>query len=740
MKKIVTVLIFCVALLAACTQSEGGFTIAKNGTITAYKGTVKELEIPARISGVKVTAIGNNAFREKELEKVIIPVGVTSIGDYAFYVNKLENISIPDGVISIGAYAFSGNRVYSATIPGSVKSISKEAFSYAGLSYVTLSAGIMTIDVSAFANNQLRSVTIPGSVTSIGEGAFSYNWLKSAIIPDGITFISDNAFFHNSLESVIIPDSVTSIGTSAFNHNKLSSVVIPNGVTSIGDLAFSENQLTSVTIPAGVTVIGTKVFSDNKLISVTIPDGVTRISDNAFYGNQLATVTIPGSVTTIGKEAFANNQLASVAIPVGVTNIGINAFANNQLVSVTIPDGVAGIGKEAFANNQLKSVSIPADVFYVSSTAFKNNPLATLTIGGGVSLSNEERISDSLKTLVLGADIRFNRISFGSSVYYEYLYNGKRAGTYLVRSSDDTGREGDFEYVITKYGAVIVQYHGDIRSVQAIPQQLGGMAVIGIGGMFARKTAHRLQLPDGVTFLDKKIYEENQTIRTLRGKSIFNNEKPDEDDDVDSHELKLIGWSHTDLLAYLQDDWYSPDASISLVIIDTADNKIMESIKIRLGHEEEAIDYDFSPSARIRVGLRNWNDALARYNFTERINQLQNGFSRLESSPFPYVQDNVSYDCWLEAVVEQLIDEYSWESPIIVKWNLMASNGSRTEIIAGGVEESRGGQGHEGGYAGSRVIGYFETPVKNRLLAAIAHYVDGNMYREIQVYGLHLNF
>jgi hypothetical protein len=277
--------------------------------------------------------------------------------------------------------------------------------------------------------------------------------------------------------------------------------------------------------------------------------------------------------------------------------------------------------------------------------------------------------------------------------------------------------------------------------VQAIPQQLGGMEIIGIGGIFARKIAHRLQLPDGVAFLDKKIYEENQTTRTLSGKSIFNNEKPNEDYDVVSPALKLIGWSQTDLLAYLQDDVYTmPDAGISLIIIDTADNKIRESIKIRLSHEEEAIDYDFSPSARTRVGLRNWNDALGRHNFTERINQLQNDFPRLESSPFPYVQDNVSYDCWLEAVVEQLIDEYSWESPIIVKWNLMASNGSRTEIIAGGVEESRGGQGHEGGYAGSRVIGYFETPLKNRLLAAIAHYVDGDMYREIQVYGLHLNF
>jgi hypothetical protein len=107
------------------------------------------------------------------------------------------------------------------------------------------------------------------------------------------------------------------------------------------------------------------------------------------------------------------------------------------------------------------------------------------------------------------------------------------------------------------------------------------------------------------------------------------------------------------------------------------------------------------------------------------------------------VQDNVSYDCWFEAVVEQLIDEYSWEAPIIIKWNLMASDGSHTEIIASGVEESRGGRGHEGGYAGSRVIGYFETPVKNRLLAVIAHYgagVDGNMYWEIQVYGLYLNF
>jgi hypothetical protein len=127
-----------------------------------------------------------------------------------------------------------------------------------------------------------------------------------------------------------------------------------------------------------------------------------------------------------------------------------------------------------------------------------------------------------LKVVVLGNNVRFSESTFGYSVYYGYLYNGSKAGTYTYL--DFYGKQGEkggiFEYISTMYGLVITQYNGDEHDLQEIPRQLDGMEVIGVGGTFARKYAHRLELPDGVTYIDKEFQDDILKTRTLRGKII----------------------------------------------------------------------------------------------------------------------------------------------------------------------------------------------------------------------------
>jgi hypothetical protein len=92
-----------------------------------------------------------------------------------------------------------------------------------------------------------------------------------------------------------------------------------------------------------------------------------------------------------------------------------------------------------------------------------------------------------------------SREAFGDSVYYEYLASGKKAGTYQITHTANTRTESDFEFYETKYGAVIMRYTGSDTELQ-FPQQLGGMAVIGIGGpteigtggVFARGDVQRI--------------------------------------------------------------------------------------------------------------------------------------------------------------------------------------------------------------------------------------------------------
>jgi hypothetical protein len=241
--------------------------------ITGYAGSGPVVGIPGTFDGQQVTAIGSNAFKDKQLTGVTIPNGVTVIGQDAFADNLLAGVTIPDSVTGINS--------------------------------------------GAFANNQLTSVTIGSGVTTLS--GFGGNQLTSVTIPNSVTYINPDTFANNQLTSVTIGNKVTTIGYSAFSGNQLKSVTIPDSVTEIGGFAFSENQLTSVTIGNGVTVIGISAFAKNQLTSVTIGNKVTTIGSSAFSNNKLTSVTIPNSVATIGDSAFSDNQLTSVTIPAGVS-------------------------------------------------------------------------------------------------------------------------------------------------------------------------------------------------------------------------------------------------------------------------------------------------------------------------------------------------------------------------------------------------------------------------------------
>jgi len=67
-------------------------------TITRHRGRDLNIEIPAEINGMPVTAIGQYAFFQKMLTGVTIPDTVRTIGNYAFADNNLENLVLPDNV------------------------------------------------------------------------------------------------------------------------------------------------------------------------------------------------------------------------------------------------------------------------------------------------------------------------------------------------------------------------------------------------------------------------------------------------------------------------------------------------------------------------------------------------------------------------------------------------------------------------------------------------------------------
>ena len=202
------------------------YVLLEDGTaeIRKYRGGEANLTIPDQLNGVKVTAIGNEAF---------------------WLCSSLTSVSIPDSVTTASANPF---------------------VCCTNLSDVKVSPdhpALAVIDGVLFSKQDKRLVWYPMTASA-----------KAYAIPQGINIIGDYAFsFCSSLVSVTIPDSVTAIGDYAFFRcSSLASVSIPDSVTEIGDFAFDDcSSLASVTIPDSVTAIGDYAFSGCERLTLTVP-------------------------------------------------------------------------------------------------------------------------------------------------------------------------------------------------------------------------------------------------------------------------------------------------------------------------------------------------------------------------------------------------------------------------------------------------------------------------------------
>jgi hypothetical protein len=334
-------------------------------TITGYTGSGGAVTIPAIITGLPVTSIGDYAFYEfTSLTSVTIGNGVTSIGDYAFNgCYSLTSVTIPNSVTSLGHGAFAACGLTSITIPNSVTSIGGFAFGgCSSLASVTLGNSVTSIGGAAFSYcTSLTSITIPNSVTTIGEQVFYECYSLSAITVDALNpaYISVSGVLFNKSQTALIQYPAGKAG---------SQYAIPNSVTSIRDYAFLYcTNLTSVTIPNSVTTIGDQAFYEcYSLTSVAIPNSVTNIGGWAFRGcTHLTSITIPNSVASMGNWAFGScTNLTSVTLGNSVTSIGDYAFYEcTILASVYFQGNAPSLGGSSVFNN-----AINATIFYLPGT------------------------------------------------------------------------------------------------------------------------------------------------------------------------------------------------------------------------------------------------------------------------------------------------------------------------------------------------------------------------------------
>lgn len=276
-----------------------GFKLYNNhAEITAYKGTDKNVVIPDRIFGKKVTIIksafkgndrieavklpkyleevGANAFKEcKNLETVYFGENIKVVRAVAFEnCIKLKNIDLNEGLEEIEDYAFNGTEQLEAIeIPSSVKRIGSLTFENSGLKEVIFQGENALIEERTFENTPWKEKQ-EGFLICGDNVLVSYNGAEEVVqVPSGVKYISADFDKAKEIKELYLPDTVVEIIDVSCLWKRGVRIYIPSSVIRIRDDMYSLFDLSNVTI---VTTAGSyaEEFAKENGFSLEIVDEI----------------------------------------------------------------------------------------------------------------------------------------------------------------------------------------------------------------------------------------------------------------------------------------------------------------------------------------------------------------------------------------------------------------------------------------------------------------------------------
>ena len=283
----------------------------------------ERVEVPDRLGGYAVRAIGNNVFAGAiGVKAVSVPDSVTNIGKSVFFeCTGLEEATLGGGVVQLGAGAFYGcTALRAVALPDGLARIGESAFEgCTALAEVALPAQLAYLGPKAFkACGALAEAAVPAGLASIGaETFYECRSLASVSLPDGLRRIEAGAFAHcAALEGLEFPAGLAYIGEGAFEAcTALASVAVPDGVKEIAARAFAGcTGLAAAALGGGTEglALGNETFSGCAgLAELILPDRTWQVGTNAFSGcSGLARLEAPGAW-------YGTDKLAVAGVPKG---------------------------------------------------------------------------------------------------------------------------------------------------------------------------------------------------------------------------------------------------------------------------------------------------------------------------------------------------------------------------------------------------------------------------------------
>ncbi len=242
---------------------------------------------------------------------------VTAIGDYAFANTNVEQINLPEGIESIGTSAFDGNGSLKRVIlPSTLTSIGQFAFYECRSLSVIYNNAAQPQDIKdkgVFADGTYGRLDVANIELYVPFGSEElyaaadewkdFNIVEMPVCIDGVYY----ALHDNNNTAAVVAQYKNSSSNYADLVREL--LVIPQAITVNG----KEYKVTSVHTHAFAYCQGVKVLS--------LPEGLEQIWDNAFSNSGFMMITLPSTLTLIVDNAF-----------VGCDNLFyINNFADEPL-------------------------------------------------------------------------------------------------------------------------------------------------------------------------------------------------------------------------------------------------------------------------------------------------------------------------------------------------------------------------------------------------------------------------
>ena len=214
-------------------DGESEYVIEKSGysgIIKAYLGNDTNLVVPEEVNGVTPVSIGENCFRNSNIESIALPDTVNNLLSHSFYgCDKLSNINLSN-----------------------IKYIGKEALS--GCSSLTQDAELSSveyIDEKGLAGTYFKTINLP-ECTEVGASAFE-GCTAQEIVLKKTTKLGAKAFYNcTNLETIYIPQATSFGGCSGCTN--LKTVFAPTAKSINADIPsnatiYCSDELTSVSFP-----------------------------------------------------------------------------------------------------------------------------------------------------------------------------------------------------------------------------------------------------------------------------------------------------------------------------------------------------------------------------------------------------------------------------------------------------------------------------------------------------------